>query len=94
MTSREIIEKYKEILDKGKDIVLTVKVSTRMSRTRFTGQMEDGTLKMNVTSAPEKGKANKEIIKFLSKELGVPKNSIEIISGETSPKKMIKIRKE
>lgn len=46
----------------------------------------DGTeyLKAGVTTAPEKGKANKELIKMLAKELGISKQDIELIAGATT----------
>ena len=42
-------------------------------------------------SAPEKGKANQCLLKFLSSRLDVKKNSITIISGQTSPIKQIQV---
>lgn len=41
-------------------------------------------LKAYITVAPEKGKANKELIKMLAKELGIPKQQIELIAGATT----------
>lgn len=41
-------------------------------------------LKAYITVAPEKGKANKEIIKVLAKELGIPKQKIELLAGATT----------
>lgn len=49
------------------------------------------TYKIRLKSAPEKGKANAELIKFLSKEFNAPKENIEIISGKTERIKLIKI---
>jgi uncharacterized protein (TIGR00251 family) len=49
--------------------------------------IREGALRVSVTAAPEKGKANRAIITLLSKTLGVPKSSIELQSGETSPQK-------
>ncbi|MBR1904682.1 MAG: DUF167 domain-containing protein [Alphaproteobacteria bacterium] len=40
-------------------------------------------LKIAVNAVPEKGKANKELIKFLAKQLKLPTGNIEIISGAT-----------
>ncbi len=48
-------------------------------------------LKARVTAVPEKGKANKALIALLSKALGTPKSSIELISGDTSRKKILRI---
>jgi len=49
------------------------------------------TYKIRVKSAPEKGKANAELIKFLAKEFSVPKENIEIISGKADRIKLIRI---
>lgn len=46
-------------------------------------------LKAAVNSVPEKGKANKELIKMLAKALKIPAGSIEIISGHTDHLKKI-----
>ena len=48
---------------------------------------QNGALKVSVTQAPEKGKANKAIIRVLSKELGLKKSQIQLFSGETSRRK-------
>ena len=47
----------------------------------------DGMLRVAVTAAPEKGKANKAIIAVLSEALKTPKSSIELVAGDTSPQK-------
>jgi uncharacterized protein (TIGR00251 family) len=49
--------------------------------------VREGALRVAVTAAPEKGKANRAIAELLAKTLGVSKSSIELISGETSPQK-------
>ena len=53
--------------------------------------VHNGMLRVAVTAAPEKGKANKAIIEVLADELGVPKSSIELVAGETSPQKKLLI---
>jgi uncharacterized protein (TIGR00251 family) len=58
--------------------------------TRICGLLDD-MLKIKVSAAPEKGKANQCLIKFLSKRLGVKKNVVSIISGTTSPVKHVMI---
>ncbi len=40
---------------------------------------------------PEKGKANQALIAVLAKEIGVAKNRISFISGETQRKKILRI---
>jgi uncharacterized protein len=46
-----------------------------------------------IKSEPKHGKANKELIRKISDFFGVPENSIRIISGLTSKKKIIEIQR-
>lgn len=50
-----------------------------------------GMLKCFLKSAPEKGKANKELIKLLAEALSVGQNNITLISGLTSRTKRVSI---
>lgn len=58
----------------------------------FTDADGEETIKIRIKAAPEKGKANAELIKFLSKEWGVPRAAIEIVSGKTERLKLIKLK--
>ncbi|MCP4265371.1 MAG: YggU family protein [Candidatus Brocadiaceae bacterium] len=78
-----------KILEDG--IVVSVKVQPNASKDRVVGEHAEQ-LKIAVTVAPEKGKANKAVIKVLSKSLGVKSSDIEILSGETSRDKKVLIR--
>ncbi|MGI9056556.1 MAG: DUF167 domain-containing protein, partial [Pyrinomonadaceae bacterium] len=51
----------------------------------------DGALKVKLKSPPVDGAANAELVKVLSKTFGVSKSEIEIIGGQTSKLKQIKI---
>lgn len=54
--------------------------------------LHDGMLKVEVTTAPEKGKANKAIGKLLAKELGVAASDVELLSGQTNSRKRFGVR--
>ena len=54
-------------------------------------KMEDGTFKIWIKSAPEKGKANKELQKYLKKITGI---QVKITSGLTSKNKTIEFDME
>ena len=58
--------------------------------TRISGLLE-GMLKIKVTAPPEKGKANQCLIRFLADQLGIKKNAVSIISGQSNPVKQIQI---
>ena len=67
-----------------------VKVVPRSSKAEVLGK-EGDVIKVKVTSPPEGGKANKELLEVLSKWLGVKKSKVKIVSGETSRKKLIEV---
>jgi len=52
---------------------------------------KNGTLKCYLKSAPEKGKANKELIKLLADALSIPQHKISLLSGLTSRTKKVKL---
>ncbi len=52
---------------------------------------ENGELVVGIRSAPEKGKANQEIITKIAQHFKVPQTSVFIVSGATSRKKVILI---
>jgi uncharacterized protein (TIGR00251 family) len=49
-------------------------------------------VKIKVSAAPEKGKANKCLLDFLAKQLGVKKSAVDIISGKTSAVKSVRVK--
>lgn len=71
---------------------LQIKVLPRSNKTEFVERMEDNeTLKIRLKAVPEKGLANKELIRFLAGTLNIPKDKILIISGATDTRKLLKI---
>ncbi|HYW81016.1 MAG TPA: DUF167 domain-containing protein [Thermoguttaceae bacterium] len=66
--------------------ILPVRAQPGARRNEIRGE-QDGMLKVSVTQAPEKGKANKALIGLLSKQLSLRKSQLELIAGETSSKK-------
>jgi uncharacterized protein len=70
--------------------LLQVKVHPGSARNEITG-ISAGVLQVKIAAPPEKGKANKELIDFLSESLGVRKASITIVKGETGHSKWVTI---
>ncbi|MBW2031862.1 MAG: YggU family protein [Deltaproteobacteria bacterium] len=70
---------------------IKIKVLPRASKSQILG-MEEGVLKVKVTSPPVEGRANKDLIELLSKELRIPKKHIEILSGKGSRFKRVRFR--
>jgi len=74
----------------GGGVVFPAKIVPGSSQTRICG-IFNGMLKIKITAPPEKGKANRCLLEFLAKQLGVKKNAVSIISGQTNPIKQIKV---
>jgi len=68
-----------------------VKVVPKSSKTEFAGFLPDGTWKVRIAAAPEKGKANTALCEFLAEYLGVARSRITIVSGATSRRKRVKV---
>lgn len=67
----------------------SINVIPQQSKTAFREVMADGTIKIALKATPEKGKANKELIRFLSDELLLSKEQIRISSGLTNRRKVV-----
>lgn len=72
-------------------LTLQIRVIPRSPATAWAGQMADGSVKLKVAAVPEKGKANEELVRFLAREFGVPRDHIEIIAGASSHAKLVRI---
>lgn len=75
--------------------LLYIKVTPNSSQTKISGKFLDEKnqehLRINLAAVPTDGKANGELIKFLAKTLKISKSKIEIIRGETSRMKVVKV---
>ena len=74
----------------GKDIVIKVKIIPGSSKNKIIG-VYNNSLKITITAPPVEGKANKKCITYIAKCFDVAKSKIEIISGQTSKNKLVKI---
>jgi uncharacterized protein (TIGR00251 family) len=65
-----------------------VKAQPNSSINKIAGIYDEDSIKINIKAPAVEGAANKELIKFLSKQFKIPKDEI-IIKGETSKRKSI-----
>jgi uncharacterized protein (TIGR00251 family) len=79
------------ITDARGGAAFTVRVVPKASKTEIVGLMDDGALKIRLTAPPTDGKANKALIKFLAKVLGVKRDQIEIVAGHSGREKIISV---
>lgn len=71
-------------------VTFAIKVHPRAKRNAITGEMGEA-LKISLTSPPLEGRANEACIEFFAKLLKVPRSSVTIASGQTSPNKVIRV---
>lgn len=71
-------------------LLLPVRVAPGAARAAI-GQAHDGRLKVAVNAAPERGKANKQLIALLARALGCARSAISIVSGQTHRDKLVAI---
>ena len=79
-----------QFAEKNNALTFIVRVVPRASKSEIVGDY-DGALKVRIASPPVDGAANIELIKLLAKTFDVSKSEVEILSGETSKTKQVKI---
>jgi uncharacterized protein len=70
---------------------IRVKVVPRASATGVRGRMADDTVKISLRSPPADGRANSELIGFLAGEFGARPESVRLLSGAASRRKLLSI---
>ncbi|TWH01642.1 hypothetical protein L615_001700000470 [Nocardioides sp. J9] len=73
--------------------LLSVRVQPGASRTGAAGPTgPDGAeLKVRLASPPVDGRANDELVRWLAKELGVPRSAVELVRGQASRSKLLRV---
>jgi uncharacterized protein (TIGR00251 family) len=71
-------------------VTLKVRLQPRATRNGIDGLHGDA-LKVKVTAPPVEGRANKAVKKLLAEQLGLSPSQIEIIAGERSREKVLRI---
>jgi len=79
-----------ELNEKDGGVTIKVRVQPRAPRTEIIGE-HAGAIKMRVAAPPVDGKANEECRRYLAKLLKVGATSVEIISGDSSRDKVIRV---
>ncbi len=79
-----------QFTEKDGSIIFSVRVVPRASKSEIVGEM-GGALKVRIALPPVDGAANAELVKILSKKFDVSKGAVEILTGQTSKVKQVKI---
>ena len=77
-----------DLVEVAGGVRLRLRVKAGARQNAFLGTRA-GALKVSVTAAPEKGKANKAVLTLLAGRLDVPASSIELVSGTSAPDKTV-----
>lgn len=71
--------------------ILTIRVHPNAKRTGIKKTMSDGSLKIDIAAPADGGKANAELLRFLAEHFQVPISHVELVTGQTSRMKVVKI---
>jgi uncharacterized protein len=74
----------------GETVLLAVKVQPR-SRKPGVEETGEGEFRVRVMSAPEKGRANREVIERLAAHLDIAPSRLRIVRGGTSSRKTVRL---
>ena len=74
----------------GEDLLFSCYLQPKASRSEIVG-LHDGRIKIRVAAPPVDGKANTALIKFLAQYFGTSAKGVEIVSGQHSRRKRIRI---
>ena len=78
-------------LGNAKTAVVRVKAIPKSARTEIVGELADGSLKIRIAAPPERGKANAALCAYLAREIGTTQANVDVISGQTSSIKAVRI---
>ncbi len=80
-----------EISEAEGGVTFTVKVISRAHRNQIAG-IEEGQLRVRINAPPVEGRANRALLAFLAGSFKVKKAAVQILRGETSRYKLIRVR--
>ena len=70
---------------------IQVKVKPRSKTEDVTREMDGNAYVVRVKEPPVEGRANRAVLKLLSRHLGVPESRLRIVSGLSSKNKIIEV---
>lgn len=76
-------------------VLIRVRVTPNASKDRvaglWSGPEGEARLAVRVTAPPDKGRANKAVLKLLAKALGLPKSAVSLTGGEKDRLKTVAV---
>lgn len=71
-------------------ITLTLHIQPGAKKTEIAGRHGEA-LKIRLAAPPVDGKANEALLKFVARQLGLPKTAVTLKSGQTSRQKVLEL---
>jgi uncharacterized protein (TIGR00251 family) len=71
-------------------VLLSIKVQPRASKNEI-GETLGNELKIKVTAPPVDSAANEALLKFLAETLGCGKSAVQLVRGQTSRHKLVRV---
>jgi uncharacterized protein len=68
---------------------ILIRIHPGAGRSARPRRLADGSYRIDVKSPPVDGKANDELIRFISREFGAPRDSVSILTGASSRLKLL-----
>jgi hypothetical protein len=78
-------------IERPAGVEINFHIQPRGSRTEIVGVFGNA-LKIRIAAPPVNGQANAELIRFLSRQLGVPQQYVQVLSGVSSRHKRVFIK--
>jgi uncharacterized protein (TIGR00251 family) len=76
--------------EKDGKLAFAVQVVPRSSRSQIVGE-HNGALRVRIAAPPVDSAANEELVRLLARAFGVPPSAVEIISGQASKIKRVRV---
>ena len=74
----------------GDGVLLTLHIQPGAKKTEVVG-LHGEALKIRLAAPPVDGKANAALLAFVAKQLGVGKTAVELVSGQSSRAKRVRV---
>jgi uncharacterized protein (TIGR00251 family) len=68
-----------------------VRLTPKASKNEVVGAGTDGVVKIKVMAPPTEGAANRALVRFLAKRLGVSTSNVRIVGGSKSRDKVVEV---
>ncbi len=95
MKHMDLFEPHRNTLKRDGILYLNIKVIPKAQKTEavevLKGPEGEEILKIKVAAVPEKGKANAELCRYISKTFGISKSGVQVVQGQASQRKVIRI---